>query len=388
MKTTSPWRGTAVCLTAVLALSPIARAEDPANASDKPARKATWEEQLREMVTLLYRTSGINVINGLNLTPEQASKLRAMAVEVRKASSKDVDPAAEFRSDLAEVRTTYRDIQKTLLSGEEVTPALRDRVMKARALESLAIRSQLGWNPSAEKGSCARCHTAPDANAPPPRADEAFDQEPPQAALEAKEERARAHFMAAIGTGGLAKVVALAGDVDGLLNDAQKAMLQDFSCCLIPPSGLSDPVRIGQADVSEEAMKILDQARAIPAASWPAKKEWLLDRAEQIAVLRNPSATDADKKAVRDRVAAVYEKARSLSDVDYELEKKNLSAELKASPAPAPKGPLAKLQASFFLLGSGTVDAYDALAARRAADPKAGSAPPAGSTPPPAEGST
>ena len=57
-----------------------------ARTRSQPAKAVTWDEQNRALPYLIIHLSNINVINGLNLTPEQAVRLRALARKVEAAS--------------------------------------------------------------------------------------------------------------------------------------------------------------------------------------------------------------------------------------------------------------------------------------------------------------
>ncbi len=337
--------------------------------------QAPWEDQLREMGHLLYRTSGANVVNGLNLTREQAVELRDLALELERAGASAPDPQGEFRGDLGRVRETYRELYQTLSRGEEVSDDLRARVVSARAEESKAIAESLTWNSDAPKNSCARCHTEPGTSS---------SHRPIPAS--AKKEQAYAHIAGGVGERGLLTLSLLSKKVDRILTEAQKAVLSEFSCCLVPPKGMSDPVRVGQADVSDQAIEALEKARAAPEKDWPVLKRILLAGAEKIEFLKRPDLSAAEKAEVSGRVGAVYEKARTMSAMEFELGKADLARELKG-PGPAQASEDKRpFMAAFFLLTPGAVETYDSLLERM---DRPATAPKTDGTPAvPADGST
>lgn len=349
---------------AVFALSTAALAGD----------QAPWEDQLREMGHLLYRTSGANVVNGLNLTRGQAVELRDLAQELDRAGASAPDPQGEFREDLGRARKTYRELYQVLSRGEEVSDDLRARVVSARTEESKAIAESLTWNPEAPKNACARCHTAPGTSSRRP------------IPASAKQEQAYAHIAGGFDQRGLVTLASLSKKVDRILTNAQKAVLSEFSCCLVPPKGMSDPVRVGQADVSDLAIEALEKARAASEKDWPTLKQRLLDGAERIEFLKRPDLSATDKAALRERVGAAYEKARTMSEMDFELGKADLARELKGpGPAQAPEDKR-PFMAAFFLLTPGSVETYDRLLERM---DRPATAPKTDGTPAvPAEGST
>jgi biotin-[acetyl-CoA-carboxylase] ligase BirA-like protein len=75
---------------------------------------------------------------------------------------------------------------------------------------------------------------------------------------------------------------------------------------------------------------------------------------------------EADKKTAADRVAKIYDETRALSDVDFELDKTRLADQLHEviTPTQAKSDGLRKFSATMFLLGNGTIEAYDRLLER------------------------
>ena len=92
--------------------------------------EANWEEQMRGMGYLILHLSSINAINGMNLTQEQALRLRQMAQEVEASSNEIPDFKAAYRPDLAEVRDIYLDVRKYIIAGKEVPEQLEKKVVK------------------------------------------------------------------------------------------------------------------------------------------------------------------------------------------------------------------------------------------------------------------
>jgi len=312
--------------------------------------EATWEEQISEFGFQIIHLSTINAINGLNLDADQVRKLREMAERVEKAGAAPPSPKGAFRKDLEEVRAVYRELHGVILRGEAVSAALRARVMQARAAESRALKETLtAPRPGHAKTSCLRCHAAPG---------EAVSSAPFPAS--ARAEMNTAHSVGLYGWKGLATVWALSRKVDAALTDAQRAVFSDFACCLVPPSDLSDPVRVGQAAVPDWADDLLQKARKIPDGMWPQSRDRIADFFAGLEDARRPGTTEADKEAVRARLKKAMEEARALSEVDFELSREELAGKLSGRP----KGEDHAIKRAYFLLSPGSVEIYDEVLRR------------------------
>jgi hypothetical protein len=309
------------------------------------AAQATWEQELREMGYLILHISNINVVNGLNLTRDQAVKLRALALQVEAAA--DAPPAlkALLGPEIEGVRKTYLELREVLLKGQPVSPELTARVHQARAVETKFIRSTLRSSPVSTGTSCVACHMAPREDAQPMT---------PTASTKAL--TGRAHMQGPYGQRGLAKVVGLSPQVEAVLTDAQKAVLGSFSCCLVPPQDLSDPVRAGQAESGSKELELLRKVRQIPDGLWPGARDTILKRVDSITQMVSPGATEARKATAREAVAKALDRARSLSDVEFELEKAELARGARAAIVP-PQGD-SPHKAAFFLLMPGASKVY------------------------------
>jgi hypothetical protein len=337
-----------------------------ASAAQAPAPVASpWEEQARSMLYLIMNLSSVNVINGINLTRDQAVKLRELARKVEAGSPAAPDLRGTFRPDLGEVRDTYLELRGVLLSGRQVSDELEKRVGKARGIESAVLRLAAGSAQPSATG-CLRCHGAPgeadvrglantkaaiDKGLPPrPAGKEVFI----------------SHESSLIGNRGLVLLVMLTPEVDAILTAEQRAAFESFACCLVPPKSMTDPVRIGQAAGGEKEIGILRWARSVPEDQWAASKAWAMELWKAGLIIKSPGLTEADKANACDRIAATYDQARALSDVDFELDKTRLADQLHevTTPTQNRSDSERKFSATMFLLGNGTVEAYDRLLER------------------------
>ena len=119
------------------------------------------------------------------------------------------------------------------------------------------------------------------------------------------------------------------GKLKEVLTEGQLAIIESFEPCLVPPRDLKDPVRAGQVE-GDRGVKMLSHLRSLPDGVWKQRKEQMaevhLSRAvegDRIEITK-PEARAAAKQAF----IAVVEKARALSDVEFEMEKGKLAAHL------------------------------------------------------------
>jgi Spy/CpxP family protein refolding chaperone len=336
------------------------------SASAAAGDRVPWDEQNRVMGYLILHLSNVNLVNGLNLTREQAVALREIARKVEAASPAAPTLTGAFRADLAEVRDTYVEVRRRLLAGEAIDEALRKRVGEARKIESAVVRLSL-TEVDAGRTGCARCHQPPAVGDVRALAGKPYASEVRQSARTAAQRKAvfLAHQEGIFGKRGVLAVALAAGKVDRVLTSAQKEGLTDFSCCLTPPKSLTS-MRFGQAEGGEEAVEILRRVRQVPDVLWPMVRERALVQAEEIAVVITPGADRERKAGVREKVRDVYERARALDDVDFEIDRHTLAAELTqaARPQTEQTDRQRRYMAAWFLTIPGAVDVYDALLQR------------------------
>ena len=118
-------------------------------------------------------------------------------------------------------------------------------------------------------------------------------------------------------------------------DDGQKSILGSFSCCLVPPEDMSDPMRAGQAESSTKALDLLRRARQCPEQFWPVMRQRVLERVDQLTAAVKPGANASHKSAARAGVAQALDRARAASDVEFAMEKDSLAKALKGAIVPA-----------------------------------------------------
>ncbi|HUU90374.1 MAG TPA: hypothetical protein VM238_04105 [Phycisphaerae bacterium] len=325
-----------------------------------------WDEQNRTMGYLILHLSSINLINGLNLTREQVVALRDIARKVEAASPAVPTMTGAFRPDLGEVRDAYLEVRRRLLAAEEIDDALRRRVADARKTESAVVRLSITEMDAGRTG-CAQCHQPPEASDVRTLGARPYASKVGQTDRSAARRKVifLAHQEGVFGKRGVWAVATAAEKVDRILTSAQKEGLTDFSCCITPPRSMTG-MRFGQAESGEQAVEILRRVRKIPDFLWPTVRDRVLAQAEEIAVAITPGADQQRKAGVREQVARIYERARALDDVNFEIDRHNLAAELTQAtrPQPGQTDRQRRYMAAVFLTIPGAVEAYDALLGR------------------------
>lgn len=346
-----------------MSIETLAQETGPETGSEK---YAPWDEQLCELGYRLFANSSINVIYGVNLSREQAVKLRDLAKEVEEYGISRPETSGEFAPEVRQVRDTFMEVQKTLFEKKEVDKELEAKLVEARSLESKILREGLTVPAWDEKyGSCRRCHAEPEIKDGRISYDiegskwKAMGARAKSAAV--KKEMGIAHLGAVLrDTKGFIYMSKMGRKVADVLTDNQKEVVGKFSCCLIPPKSLSDPVRVGQADVAEWQVKLLEDARKCPDGWWPVARKRTLAALEKSAIVADPGLTEEKKQAERKRVGEILDKARSLSDVDFEMEKEKLASQIKIQSQETPEH-LRDFNGAFFLLMPGSAEVYDKL---------------------------
>ena len=327
-------------------------------------RPVSWERQLVEMGYLLYHLSSINVINGMNFSREQLLELREMARRVERASSRHPDYRQPLCPALTQIRAVYLELKAVLLAGQIVNAELKQKVIAARALESAVIRSGLIYDRSQRYGTCARCHQTP--------------RQPPTAAIGSqtsltwkglppgtRKEVSYGHIYQALGRPVFLEMFYCAPKLARLLNGAQQAAFDDFSCCLLPPDQLDNPVRVGQAAVAGWQAELLEKSRNISPELWPWVQKKILERLIAAAAIKSPGLTQAKIANLKRHVSAVLEKARKMDAVEFAIEKENLCRELLPSSAQASPQRHRHFKYALFLLLPGAADIYDRILSGR-----------------------
>jgi len=119
----------------------------------------------------------------------------------------------------------------------------------------------------------------------------------------------------------------LALEVKETLGEHQFYALERFVPCLIPPEG---EARIGQAEGTAPAERALGRIREMPDPMFERRKEQVAQMALELARRHLPKGLIINEDEEKDRIISIFEEARAMSDVEFELEKTNLAQQLKS----------------------------------------------------------
>jgi len=338
-------------------LAGLAFVSVPVSATPPLATSGPDARYLYECGFMLLRCSGINMIRGLGLTRSQVLKLREIAAFIDAVSP---PPVVRERRDATwgPVIGKFLRLERVLRSGKPIPETLRNDVFAARRAESGLIRSGLRYERKAVPFSCGRCHG---------EAGESRWNKIPWISLVANHpgivrERSFSHAIAPYGILGYLAVAWHAKQVDEILQDPQKYLVSSFSCCLMPPKDIFDPVRIGQAEESDWEAPLLDRIRNASTITRPflrfAARRFLLKRQR----LLHPGLSGADESAALTRINAAIDEAITLGDVDYALRKHDLAIRLRGDAEnPLLNAAAKRFKTAMFLLIPGSTAIYDEL---------------------------
>lgn len=125
------------------------------------------------------------------------------------------------------------------------------------------------------------------------------------------------------------KYAGLEDQVRRILSPEQVQVVETFKPCLIPPKDLKNPVRAGQASSNEGSIRIMRRIREIPEETWKQRNEELIGRHLERINKHRFKMTEEEMAREKERLLTLLEKIRSMSDMDFEMEKENLASELK-----------------------------------------------------------
>lgn len=125
-------------------------------------------------------------------------------------------------------------------------------------------------------------------------------------------------------------------EVKRVLDENQQVLVAEFVPCLVPIKNLTNPERIGQADNTEGAERILLRART--ATDDQVALGILVAQRRLEAALLHKHLPTAEIKAKVDDVPRVVAEARALSDAEFEIKKTELAKRIMPPDVPAVHG--------------------------------------------------
>lgn len=139
---------------------------------------------------------------------------------------------------------------------------------------------------------------------------------------------------------------ALNGDVQSILDENQKIIVAEYKPCLIPIKSISNPERIGSAGESDAILKVLSRARTMPEKKYLEKREQVL---QKITPKLKKEFADEEIPAQLDNIRRVLDEARSMSDEEFELKKRDLALRIKPEKGENPRSALVRKIDRFLL---------------------------------------
>jgi len=234
------------------------------------------KEDIRESyknVNLLHQEiSTINLLNGLYLTRDQMKEILSLAGDLRKDREEMIN-STEFKA--------------TLKEAEKLLGELRNEI---------------------QKGSPARGELPHEAH----RADHHLK--------EMKKERNISLSK---------KLKEYDIKLNSILTDEQMSVVNSFKPCLTPPKNLRDPVRAGQASDNMGAIKRLRRLRDLPDEVWEKRKDRIISRMVDRYSKRKYEMTGEEKLQEKNRLTALFEQVRNMSETEFELEKEALAENIR-----------------------------------------------------------
>ncbi|NIM90899.1 MAG: hypothetical protein GTO17_08120 [Candidatus Aminicenantes bacterium] len=140
-----------------------------------------------------------------------------------------------------------------------------------------------------------------------------------------------------------------AKEIEKTLEEHQVYQLQEFIPCIIPPKG---ELRIGQTQDHKGLTRGIERIRELPCRFYARKKDQIIERTLARMKLHAPPRVEIDEKEMKKHIGFVLEKARSLKDIEFDLQKDELAAELIAPLKPqtlSSNSPLSRKIEAFLL---------------------------------------
>jgi len=232
-----------------------------------PPELASRQEQIKD---LFREVSTINLLNGLRLTREQTQKVLALAKEAKAVRS---EPLASNRNLYTQVMdealVAYRAFKTAAQKGEPPTGQVSHRAAQAERRLKDVLDAYLA--------QCERSLRDLDAR------------------------------------------------LQSTLTPGQLEIIEGFKPCLIPPQDLRDPVRAGQA-AGKGPVNMISHLRRMPEHEWRQRREQVAEfHLRKVEKHQYRMLSEAERSSEKQRLLGLLDKARAMSDTDFELAKGELA---------------------------------------------------------------
>jgi hypothetical protein len=289
----------------------------------------SYLKQLNELNYLIMKTSAVNIIYGLNLSREQAVKLKRLSAIIDNRGAPIPDMKGDALPELVEVKKVFQELFHRLLYRKKLSESFKKKVKMTRILETGIIRKSIaGSKRFGYRGKgCLKCH-APSSYFPSQKASQIKLK---NISPGERERIDRAHLLGFFGQRGAYELWNMKSKVSEILTSSQKYMMNSVNCSLIPPDHLANPTRIGQAILSGDWYNYFDEIRSIGKDKWKTYRKlyFHIPFGDFVSAI-SPGLSAEKKKEVIKRMGALIEQVRVLDDIDYQLKKEKLVSDLTA----------------------------------------------------------
>jgi len=122
------------------------------------------------------------------------------------------------------------------------------------------------------------------------------------------------------------EMLKLAKDVTKILNPNQLVIVDEYKPCIIPYRDLTHPERVGQAGGAVGIERLLERIHDMPEALYQQRKEGILMGVA--ARLEKKTHKEIDVEKEKKRLAKIFNEARALSDLEFDLKKAELAQKI------------------------------------------------------------
>ncbi len=122
------------------------------------------------------------------------------------------------------------------------------------------------------------------------------------------------------------EMLKLGKDVTKILNENQLVMVDAYKPCIIPYRDLTHPERVGQAGAAVGMERLLERIHDMPQTIYQQRKEGILMGAA--ARLEKHTHKEVDVGKEKKRLAKIFDEARALSDLEFDLKKAELAQKI------------------------------------------------------------
>ncbi len=122
------------------------------------------------------------------------------------------------------------------------------------------------------------------------------------------------------------EMLKLAKDVSKILNENQLVMVDAYKPCIIPYRDLTHPERVGEAGAAVGIERLLERIHDMPQPIYQQRKEGILMGVATRLEKHTHKEVDVEKE--KKRLAKIFDEARALSDLEFDLKKAELAEEV------------------------------------------------------------